>query len=71
VLDECGEAHLRGLHALLGGVEVGQVAGHHRYGVHLPLDVTVGDQDRRDRNRSTVSHEAELSSPRATGSDGG
>ena len=71
VLHEGGETHLRGLHPLLGGVQVGQVAGHHRDGVHLALHVTVGDQHRRDRNRSTVSHEAELAPPGATGADSG
>ena len=67
VLDEGGEAHLRGLDALLGGVEVGQVAGHHRDGVHLALHVTVGYQDCRDRNGSTVSQKPELAPPRAAG----
>ena len=69
VLHQGGKAHLGGLDPLLGGVEVGQVAGHHRDGVDRSLGIAVGDEYSRDGHGPAVAHEAELAPPRATGSD--
>ena len=71
VLHESGQAHLGGLHPLLGGVEVSQVAGHHRDGVHYAFGVAVGHQHGRHRDRRTIANQAQLTPPRPSAAHGG